>query len=75
MLNWEESKSRKRLKDGQKQEREGSGAGMKKEKTDSHGNREPKGQEVVGKDGDSEFLMANIRSGQFSSVAQLCSTL
>ena len=48
---------------------------MKKEKTDSHGNREPKGQEVVGKDGDSEFLMANIRSGQFSSVAQLCSTL
>ena len=43
---------------------------MEKEQTDSHGNREPKGQEVVGKDRDSEFMMANFRSVQFSrSVA------
>ena len=48
---------------------------MEKEQTDRVTETEPRGQEAVGKDGDSEFMMANFRSGQFSSVPQLCSTL
>lgn len=58
-LNWGE-KNRKRLKYWEKQEREGWGLRLEKEQIESHVSRQMKGQEVVVRDWDDEFIISEV---------------